>query len=99
MLERLSTEDGVVVADHFVFACGPWLPKVLPDVLGDRIFPTRQEVFFFGTPAGDLRFSPEALPTWIDFGMNEAYGMPDLDGRGFKVAPDRHGPPFDPDER
>lgn len=99
VLERLPTENGeLVVADRFVFACGPWLPKVLPDVLRDRIFPTRQEVFFFGTPAGDLRFSPEALPTWIDFGMHEAYGMPDLDGRGFKVAPDRHGPPFDPDD-
>ena len=97
-LDHLSTENGEpVVADTFVLACGPWLPRVLPDVLGDRIFPTRQEVFFFGTPAGDRRFSPEALPAWIDFGMNEAYGMPDLDGRGFKVAPDRHGPPFDPD--
>jgi sarcosine oxidase len=97
-LDRLSTESGEeVLADIFVLACGPWLPKVLPEVLGDRIFPTRQEVFFFGTPAGDRRFSPEALPTWIDFGINEAYGVPDLDGRGFKVAPDRHGPPFDPD--
>lgn len=97
-LDKLDSENGEpVAADSFVFACGPWLPKVLPDVLHDRIFPTRQEVFFFGTPAGDHRFSPEALPTWIDFGMNEAYGMPDLDGRGFKVAPDRHGPPFDPE--
>jgi monomeric sarcosine oxidase len=97
-VERLLTEgDDPVVADSFVLACGPWLPKVLPELLGQRIFPSRQEVFFFGTPAGDRRFSPEALPTWIDFGLNEAYGMPDLDGRGFKVAPDRHGPPFDPD--
>jgi sarcosine oxidase len=98
VLDQLLTENGgPLVADRFVFACGPWLPKVLPDVLGDRIFPTRQEIFFFGTPAGDPRFSPEALPTWIDFGIHEAYGMPDLDGRGFKVALDRHGPPFDPD--
>jgi sarcosine oxidase len=98
VLDHVSTESGApLVADHFVFACGPWLPKLLPDVLGERIFPTRQEVFFFGTPPGDRRFSPEALPTWIDFGIHEAYGMPDLDGRGFKVAPDRHGPAFDPD--
>ena len=97
-LEGLSTEEGdPVVADRFVLACGPWLPKVLPHVLGQRIFPSRQEVFFFGTPSGDRRFGPEALPAWIDFGLNEAYGIPDLDGRGFKIAPDRHGPPFDPD--
>jgi glycine/D-amino acid oxidase-like deaminating enzyme len=36
------------------------------------------------------------MPTWIDFGA-EIYGLPDLEGRGFKVAPDRHGGPIDPD--
>jgi glycine/D-amino acid oxidase-like deaminating enzyme len=84
-------------AETFVFACGPWLPKVLPDLLAERIFPTRQDVFFFGTPSGDDRFAPPRMPTWIDFGGDEIYGMPDLEGRGFKVAPDRHGEPFDPD--
>jgi glycine/D-amino acid oxidase-like deaminating enzyme len=79
-----------------VFACGPWLPKLFPDLLGARIFPTRQEVFFFGTPAGDERFAPPRMPTWIDFGA-EIYGLPDLERRGFKVAPDRHGEPIDPD--
>ena len=29
--------------------------------------------------------------------MEEAYGFPDLEGRGVKVAIDRHGDPFDPD--
>jgi monomeric sarcosine oxidase len=83
-------------AESFVFACGPWLPRVFPDVLGDRIFPTRQEVFFFGTLPGDGRFAPPRMPAWIDFG-DEFYGLPDLDSRGFKIAPDRHGDPFDPD--
>jgi glycine/D-amino acid oxidase-like deaminating enzyme len=97
-LDRIRIEPGEAVgADAFVFAGGPWLPRLVPDVLGSRIFPTRQEVFFFGTPAGDPRFGPEALPAWIDFGRDQVYGLPDLDGRGFKVAPDRHGPPFDPD--
>jgi glycine/D-amino acid oxidase-like deaminating enzyme len=36
------------------------------------------------------------MPAWIDFGA-EIYGLPDLEQRGFKVALDRHGPPFDPD--
>ena len=79
-----------------VFACGPWLPKLFPDLLGSRIFNTRQEVYFFGVPAGDPRFGPPIMPTWIDLG-EEAYGMPDLESRGFKVAMDRHGPAFDPD--
>jgi glycine/D-amino acid oxidase-like deaminating enzyme len=65
-------------------------------VLQDCIHPTRQEVFFFGTPTGDQRFTAPALPIWIDF-KDEAYGFPDLEGRGIKVAIDRHGAPFDPD--
>jgi len=96
-LDSVRTTSGETYrADVFVFACGPWLPKIFPDLLGNRIFPTRQEVFFFGTPAGDLRFCPPALPTWIDVG-NLIYGFPDLENRGLKVALDSHGPAFDPD--
>jgi glycine/D-amino acid oxidase-like deaminating enzyme len=85
-------------ATTFVFACGPWLPKVFPDLLGKRIFPTRQEVFFLGAQPGDRRFSSPALPVWIDFSDKRGpYGFPDLENRGFKIALDQHGPPFDPD--
>jgi monomeric sarcosine oxidase len=96
-LAAIDTRSGVkLAADTFIFACGPWLPKLFPDLLGNRIHPTRQEVFFFGTPPGDRRYSPPLMPAWIDFG-DEIYGIPDLENRGFKVAPDRHGPAFDPD--
>jgi glycine/D-amino acid oxidase-like deaminating enzyme len=79
-----------------VLACGPWLGTLAPRALGGKIFPTRQEVFFFGVPKGDPRFAPPAMPTWIDFGQG-FYGMPDLESRGFKIANDQHGPAFDPD--
>jgi sarcosine oxidase len=93
----VSTRSGETVsAGTFVFACGPWLPALFPEVLGDRIHPTRQEVFFFGTPPGDRRYAPPAMPVWIDFG-HEAYCIPDLENRGLKIAFDRHGPEFDPD--
>ncbi len=83
---------------RFVFACGPWLPKVFPEILGSRIFPTRQEVFFFASEAGDTRFLPTHLPGWADFNDGDIfYGMPDLEARGFKIAHDQHGPPIDPD--
>lgn len=95
-LDHITTTSGQrISAGHFVFACGPWLPKIFPDLLADRIHPSRQEVFFFGTPGG-RSLAPTALPTWIDF-KDEAYGLPDLEGRGIKIAIDRHGPPFDPD--
>ena len=96
-ISSLTTAGGGTVrAEAFVFACGPWLPKLFPALLGDRIFPTRQEVYFFGVPTGDTRFAPPAMPTWISLG-DEFYGMPDLENRGFKAALDRHGPVFDPD--
>jgi sarcosine oxidase len=96
-LGSVATRSGKTVrAGTFVFACGPWLPKLFPDLLGERIFPTRQEVFYFGPPPGDGRFRSPAMPVWVDFAEG-IYGLPDFKGRGFKVAPDRHGPVFDPD--
>jgi len=83
-------------AGQFVFACGPWLGKVFPDLLGPRIFPSRQEVYFFGVPPGDIRFAPPALPTWL-FQEDEYYGMPDIESRGLKIAMDHHGERVDPD--
>jgi monomeric sarcosine oxidase len=85
-----------VSAGQFVFACGAWLPGIFPQLLGARIFPTRQEVFFFGIPAGDQRFASPALPTWL-FQEDLVYGLPDIEGRGLKFARDAHGEPADPD--
>jgi monomeric sarcosine oxidase len=96
-LTAIKTSDGASIsAGAFVFACGPWLPQVFPSLLGDRIFTSRQEIFFFGVPPGDARFSPPALPTWLVL-HDEFYGMPCLEGRGFKIAHDRHGPLVNPD--
>ncbi len=96
-LAALATDGGgTVSAGSYVFACGPWLPKLFPELLGDRFFTSRQEVFYLGPPPGEERFAVGAIPVWADFG-EEIYGIPDFKGRGFKVAPDRHGPPVDPD--
>ncbi|MDQ4087499.1 MAG: FAD-dependent oxidoreductase [Pseudomonadota bacterium] len=98
-LRHVTTLDGNrIEADRFVFACGPWLPKLFPDLLGGRIFPTRQEVFFFATPPGDVRFLAGRLPGWADFNNGDIYyGFPDLENRGFKIAHDAHGPRIDLD--
>jgi sarcosine oxidase len=94
---HVATNRGdTIVAGQFVFACGPWLGKIFSDVLGSRIFPTRQEVFFFGVPAGDTRFAAPALPTWL-FQEDLVYGMPDIEARGLKIAFDEHGERVDPD--
>jgi glycine/D-amino acid oxidase-like deaminating enzyme len=60
------------------------------------IKPTRQEVFFFGPPAGDARFSEENMPVWLDMATKRFYGIPGNQWRGFKIACDIRGPEFDP---
>lgn len=96
-LDFLVTESGEhVSAGAYVFACGPWLPKIFPELLNDRIHPTRQEVYYFEVRGDRRQFSAPAFPIWIDF-KDEAYGFPDLEDCGVKVAVDRHGPSFDPD--
>ena len=96
-LEAVETASGETLAGAaFVFACGPWLPALFPALLDERIFVTRQEVLYFGTPPGDLRFASVSFPAWIDF-AEEVYGVPELNARGFKISVDRHGGPFDPE--
>jgi sarcosine oxidase len=79
-----------------VFACGPWLPNLFP-AFRPLFTVTRQEVFFFGTPAGDMRFTDAQLPVWIDGGASISYyGIPGNHWRGFKVADDTRGSIVDP---
>jgi glycine/D-amino acid oxidase-like deaminating enzyme len=92
---RLVTGE-MVEADCFVFACGPWLGSLFPETLGNLLSVTRQEVFYFGTPAGDDRFTDERMPVWIDFRDRVMYGVPGNAHRGFKIADDTTGPIFDP---
>jgi len=94
---RTSSDDSIS-AGAFVFACGPWLPKLFPEVLADRIHPTRQEVFFLGVPPGDGRYGMPHMPAWLHHNHpDRVYSLPDLENRGFKVAFDVHGPAIDPD--
>lgn len=93
----LTLSDGSKIkAEVYVFACGPWLGKMFPQTIGDLVRPTKQDVFFFGTPAGDDRFSDRNLPVWADHRGRFRYGIPGGGRRGFKVADDTRGPDFDP---
>ena len=74
-LPAIETSDGErIAADEYVFACGPWLGKIFPELLGDRIFPTRQEVFFFGVPASAIpSLRMPAMPVWLFVSRVMAY--------------------------
>ena len=98
-LGALRAVNGTTIeADRFVFACGPWLPKLFPALLGHRIFATRQEIFYFAPPTGEPMFQPGRMPGWADFNDGDMYyGFPDLEARGVKFAHDKHGVSVDPD--
>ena len=94
-MQDIRLSDGETIeADLFVFACGPWLGRLFPEFETPLVRPTRQEVFFFGPPAGRSDLTDKVLPTWIDEGP--FYGVPGSAGRGFKMADDTRGPAFDP---
>ncbi|MBI4519565.1 MAG: FAD-dependent oxidoreductase, partial [Gemmatimonadetes bacterium] len=64
-LQEIALSNGErLSAQAFVFACGPWLPKVLPEVMKDRLRTPLSFEFFFGTPAGDQRFMAPHLPNF-----------------------------------
>jgi glycine/D-amino acid oxidase-like deaminating enzyme len=90
-----AADGSKIEAEAYVFACGPWLGKLFPNAIGDRVRPTRQEIYYFATPQGN-RYQAGQLPVWIDFGKRIVYGIPDIEGRWLKVADDTRGEPFDP---
>jgi sarcosine oxidase len=75
---------GAIAADSFVFACGPWLPKVFPEQLAKRMSTPMGHVFYFGTPAGDPRFTFPNMPSW-NFGGTTGWPALVPDNRGFRV--------------
>jgi glycine/D-amino acid oxidase-like deaminating enzyme len=96
-IKALPLSDGSQLrADRYIFACGPWMGKLFPRTIGANIEATKQDVFFFGTPAGDRRFNEDQLPVWADHRQPFMYGIPGNQGRGFKIADDTRGATFDP---
>lgn len=90
-LTGVVTDAGeTLTAGSYVFACGPWLPKVFPELMGMRIRPrTLGHVFYFGTPAGDHGYEFPNLPS---YGVPGGTGWPALppDFRGFRARTGGH---------
>jgi glycine/D-amino acid oxidase-like deaminating enzyme len=96
-LSSLALSDGSTLeGDRFVFAGGPWMAALFPEVIGRRIVATRQEVFFFGLPAAAALDESDSLPVWVHMGERVVYGVPDNERRGLKIADDTAGDEIDP---
>jgi sarcosine oxidase len=80
-----------LVADHVVWACGGWLPKLFPEIVAVRV--TRQDVFFFRASSA---WRAPGVPAWVDYD-GAFYGHGDVDGAGIKLCSDAEGPELDPD--
>ena len=96
MLETIAlSSGGALSADTFVFACGPWFPKVFPRLMGRRLRVSMGHVFYFAVPPGDTRFAYPYMPS---YGVPGCTGWPalPLDHRGFRVRTGGR-PPEDPD--
>jgi glycine/D-amino acid oxidase-like deaminating enzyme len=96
-MQPLTLSDGTMIeSDAYLFACGSWLGRIFPEVLGDVITCTRQEVYYFGVPQDDAK-RYESCPVWVDVdGRDFYYGIPGNAHRGFKIGVDKRGEKFDP---
>lgn len=75
-------------ADVVVWACGPWLASLFPEV---ELKVTRRDVFFFGANG-----SWRGTPGFCDYDA-AFYGHGEIAGLGVKIAPDLPGEQIDPD--
>lgn len=96
-LHPITLSNGELLhADAYIFACGAWLGKLFPDLLGNAISCTKQEVYYFGVPP-ESSSAFEGLPVWVDVdGKDFYYGIPGNAYRGFKLGVDIRGATFDP---
>lgn len=93
---KLKINDGdTLQADQYVFACGPWLKELFPDVIADLITVTRQELYYFRPPATSRKAFNKELPVWAEVNKPFYYGIPGHDGL-FKIGDDTRGPEVDP---
>jgi glycine/D-amino acid oxidase-like deaminating enzyme len=79
---RLTNGD-TLSADTFVFAVGPWLAKTFL-LMQNRMRTPLGTVLYFGTPAGDDRFTYPNMPSWNLPGTTGWAALP-VDNRGFRV--------------
>ncbi len=85
-----------IFSDAYLFACGAWLGQLFPEILGNKIICTKQEVYYFGAPVEKAK-NFDDLPAWIDLdGSDYYYGIPGNAHRGFKIGVDKRGEIFDP---
>jgi glycine/D-amino acid oxidase-like deaminating enzyme len=96
-LVDVRLDDGSrLAADSFVFACGPWLPKLFPALLAPRIQVPGRDVLYFGLPAGDQRL---AFPNFPNYSEERYYGFASIEEFAAEMVALQNRPRPLPNER
>lgn len=96
-MPALQTSSGdLVSAGTYVFACGPWLRKVFPVLLGNRLRTPMGSVYYFGAQPGELRMQHPNCPSFNYPGSTGWPSAPD-DNLGFRVRAGGGATGNDPD--
>lgn len=84
-MDGIALADGTkLTADAYVFCCGPWMDKVLPDAMKNRMRVPLGHVCYFGPPLNDERFIFPNIPSWNVPGVTGWASLP-VDSYGFRV--------------
>jgi glycine/D-amino acid oxidase-like deaminating enzyme len=84
-MDGIVLENGTVLrGDQYVFCCGPWLRKLFPGLLEERMRVPLGTACYFAVPVGDQRFSFPNLPSFNFPGVTGWPALP-VDNRGFRV--------------
>ncbi len=84
-MDGVTLDDGTKLsADSYVFCCGPWMEKVFPEAMKNRVRVPIGHVCYFGAPVGDQRFSAPNIPSWNVPGVTGWASLP-ADNFGFRV--------------
>ena len=96
----ISFNGKSIEADKYIIACGPWNRKLLPEMLENTTYISRQEVYYFGVPNNKAsEYNLNKIPCWLDLNAQNPsyYGIPFHLNKGFKIAYDERSTKFDPD--
>jgi glycine/D-amino acid oxidase-like deaminating enzyme len=84
-MDGVLLDDGTILrGDAYVFCCGPWLRKLFPSLLEERMRVPLGTACYFAVPPGDHRFTFPNLPSFNFPGVTGWPALP-VDSRGFRV--------------
>jgi glycine/D-amino acid oxidase-like deaminating enzyme len=64
-MQNINLDNGEKAeAQIYIFACGPWMGKLFPDVFAEKLKIYRRDVLFVGPAPGDDRYSYPNFPVW-----------------------------------